>query len=828
MLEYSDIERLTYMSLYNEDGTLTDFARSVREQYSSVYIDEYQDVNSLQNKIFEAVSGASNRFMVGDIKQSIYGFRSANPDIFADMKTSFPTLSEAELSDTATVFMSKNFRCDKPIIDFTNAIFDKLFPLVGESIGYVESDRLEHGKGEVCAEPSEPEIMLFTNEGGDEDEEISAKSLSPAWVATKVKELLDTGTLHSGEPIRPSDIAIVLRKDGGRSKEYAKALAELNIRATVPDDKDFFLNGEIQLALCLLNAIDNPRRDIYLAGLMLSPLYSFTADELYLIRRHGEGESLWESLNDYVRKCPEFEKGKSFIDTLGRYRAIAEGTSAPELIIRLYNETGLLALGAKNGAKENLMLLYNYARKFEASSFLGLYSFIDYVNTVISTGASFSAKKDAEADESVSIITVHKSKGLEYPVVFLADATTSLVSANERRVKIAYSGELGIAMKTRVPGSLALVESPVYNIIIDRNVERSLEEELRVYYVALTRARERLYVTGTPKTKDRHEYSATMRRRGLHLSRHSLKEAGSFVDLICMSGVTDSISWYSGLPDTAPACEESSAEAVPRVSAPATPCDGLYELLTERFSYKYPDEALTRLPEKLSISVLYPEILDNADSVSEGTLDEAKPIPEKALGHLPEFISGSSEHESAKRGIATHNFLQFFDLDSFKALGAEAELVRLTEKGFLSEKDAKRVRLSEISLFAKSKLFAEMQGAKRLYREFRFNVMLPADIFTADEKKREALKGQSLLLQGVIDCLIEDGDGNYHLVDYKTDRLTKEELSDKALAERALNEKHARQLTYYSLAVEKIFSKKPTTVRVYSLPLGDTVNITLI
>ena len=824
MLEYSDIERLTYMSLYGEDGQITDFALSVREQFSSVYIDEYQDVNSLQNRIFEAVSTPTNRFMVGDIKQSIYGFRSANPDIFAEMKNSYPPLSEAENSDSAAIFMSKNFRCDKAIIDFVNGIFDALFPLVKDSIGYVADDRLILGKTETCDGYNKPEIMLFSKDFAAEEDGLTQKELPPIWVAEKIKYLIENEKLNSGECIRPKDIAIVLRKDGGRSRVYAKALENLGIRATVPDDKNFFLNAEIQLALCLLNAIDNPRRDIYLAGLMLSPLYSFTADELYLARKFGDGDSLWQSLKNYTESHPEFEKGKNFINTLNRYRAISEGTSVGTLILRLYNETGLLALGTKGGAKENLMLLYNYARKFESSSFEGLYNFIDYVNTVISTGANFSAKKDGEAEDAVSIITVHKSKGLEYPVVFLADAATSLVSANEKRAKVAFSEELGIAMKTRVPEGLALVESPVYNVIIDRTVEKSVEEELRVYYVALTRARERLYVVGAPNTKSKADYEAEANAKSLYLSPHSLKEAKSFIDLIYMSGVDANKCWHEVVLNTTSPINENEP-VLNKEQDSREDSEELYKLLSERFSYEYPRAHLTKLPEKLSISALYPEILDDTAEEFSLSLDENTEMSPKKLGTLPEFISGSSEYESAKRGIATHTFLQFFDLENFKKCGAEAELKRLTEKGFLSENDAKRVRLGEIKLFEKSTLFGEMLSAKKIYREFRFNVMLPASLFTTDTQKREKLNGQNLLLQGVIDCLIEDEDGNLHLVDYKTDRLTREELADKSLAENTLNKKHSLQLSYYALAVEKIFARKPLSVRVYSLPLGDTVDI---
>ena len=919
MLEYSDIERFTYLSLFNPDGSPSELALSEREKYSSVYIDEYQDVNAVQNKIFLAVSRTGNRFTVGDIKQSIYGFRSARPDIFAEMKNSYPALDASEGSDTASIFMSKNFRCDRGIVDFVNDIFDNMFDLCRESIGYVEGDRLEFAKiydGGVTLPYRRPEVKLFSSENSskelfDTEEELSARDLSPLWVAKKIEELLSGETLNSGEIIRPRDIAIILRKDGGRSKLYSDALAARGIPAKAPESKNFFESPEIQLVLCLLNAINNPMRDIYLAGLMLSPIFSFTPDELYFARQTG-GASLWSSVKNYADANPENEKFASFISTLNRYRRVSEGMRADELIMKLYRESGLLALGAKEGSRENLMLLYNYAKKFESSSFEGLYNFINYVNTVIESGASFSSGKEGEAEDSVTIITVHKSKGLEYPVVFLADAASSIVSSNEKRTRIAFSEDFGIAMKTRRPGGLALVESPIYNAIIDRNVERSIEEELRVYYVALTRARERLYVVGAPKTPSREDFEEDARLRNLHRSRYSLKELKTFIDILYSQPTNAEIAWETGknTPDEpenqdkpdegrddyefdAYACYDElelefedadqrlaffedfeysirfldspffdsenhskrelffkvlykkmeqwgihkkgekpkeksshkSAEIAPVQAAEPPYDEELRKNLIARFSYQYPNEHLTVLPEKMSISNLYPTVLDGNEEEPRASIDQPDDTPVPGLGKLPEFITGSSEYESAKRGIATHTFMQFFEVAGFLENGVKAELERLKNEGFISAENADRVRIREIELFRKSKLCREMLDAKKLYREFRFSAMLPASHFTENAEKRELLKKEKILVQGVIDCIIEDAEGRLHLVDYKTDRLTREELSDKSLAQKTLSEKHGLQLSYYALAIEKIFGKRPVSVRVYSLPLGDTVDV---
>ncbi len=835
MLEYSDIERLAYLSLYDEDGNPSELALSLREEYSSIYIDEYQDVNLLQNKIFLAVSKKNNRFTVGDIKQSIYVFRNARPEIFADMKNAYPPLENAENSDTASIFMSENFRSDEGVIDFANTIFDEMFSHRAKSIGYVESDKLKFAKKYNGPVPPYrlPEIHLFANptpdEAGSEEEEAEEEPLpnerSIKWIAEKINALINGGTLNSGEPIEPRHIAIVLRKDRGRAAKYKEEIEKYGVSARAPEGRDFFLNSEIQLALCLLNAINNPLRDIYLAGLMLSPIFEFTPDELYLAKRLG-GTTLYESAKLFSEANPENTKFSSFINTLARYRKISEGMQVDTLIMRLYNETGLLALAKNDDSRENLMLLYNYAKKFEESSFKGLYNFISYVNEVISSGKTFSANRDTEDENAVSIITAHKSKGLEYPIVFLADASAPLISENEKRGRVAYSDKFGLGLKKRMKGGLALVESPIRNIIVDSNVEKGLEEELRVYYVAVTRAREQLYVVGSPKAKTKDDYLAKTKLNKIHKSPYSLNKMTSFVDILHFVDLKQEVLWHDEISkNETEISEDTMSPAVDeKENTEVLYSDDVYERVFERLTFSYPNKHRTTLPEKMSISSLYPTILDGLDTENTSSIDK-EPPSNRFVEAVPDFISHSDRNAKREAGIATHAFLQFFDISRLDTLGVCGELSALIEKGFISKEDAERVRVDELLLFVASKLYSDMKNAKKLYREFRFNVMLPASLFTANPEKKEALASETILLQGVIDCIIEDSDGNLHLIDYKTDRLTPEELSDKNLARATLSKRHALQLSYYRKAVEKIFGKAPVEASVYSLPLGDTVEI---
>ena len=330
-LSYADIERLCYACLI-KDGEPTDIALNLANQIEAIYIDEYQDVNRLQNAIFEAISKPNNRFMVGDIKQSIYGFRLACPEIFAAMKNVFPPLSKTE-SEVASIFMSKNFRCDEGIVDFVNGIFDKTFSLVGDSIGYEDGDKLKFAKVYDGAIPEYKAPKVCVVDGGaisyteDDEAESGAELSEPEVVAEKISELLSGSTLNNGKPPEPRDIAIILRSARTKDVLYAEALQKRGIPSEISGAKSFFLSSEVLLTLCLLNTIDNPRRDIYLAGLMCSPLFSFSADELYTIRHGGEGDTLWEAFNSYMASHPEYERGKYFKSRIDYYRTIAEVSS---------------------------------------------------------------------------------------------------------------------------------------------------------------------------------------------------------------------------------------------------------------------------------------------------------------------------------------------------------------------------------------------------------------------------------------------------------------------------------------------------------------------
>jgi len=905
-LSYADVERLCYACLI-KDGEPTDIALNLANQFEALYIDEYQDVNSLQNSIFGAISREDNRFMVGDIKQSIYGFRLACPEIFASMKAKFPPLPKAlaDGGECASIFMSKNFRCDKGIVDFVNGIFDKTFSLIGKSIGYEDGDKLAFAKvyeGDVMPEYRAPEVCVVIggpSQAAEDDEEGEALGEAEI-VAEKIAELLASGTLNNGKAPEPSDIAIILRSAKTKNSLYADALKKRGIPAEISGAKSFFLSSEVLLTLCLLNTIDNPRRDIYLAGLMCSPLFSFTADELYKIRRGGEGETLWEALLSYCSANPSFERGKYFLSKIDYYRTIAEGISVDTLLSKLYRESGLLALAAHSGGTDNLMVLYDYARSYEAGTYKGLYSFISYINNIIDKRTSFDDKRAGSSSNAVKIITCHSSKGLEYPIVFLGGAGGSSLG-QDTFGRLVYSADMGITFRQRTPSGLAMVASPIHDLNCHYVIRKEHEEELRILYVALTRAREQLYVVGKAKTKTREAYDEKINYLKDNLSAYTLRSTRNYLDLIAMTmdgSYKFAEDFIQNLDVVLPNDNENAAQSKDTSAADGfelpdtlsfeeleepSADEAMIDELISRFTFKYPNEYLTMLPEKFSVSRAHPHMLEVEDegellfaedtsedeNIPEGedafdseditadaeiakgtTLSKAEISAENCAPYddfqggktalaegvqkeesgekkrrLPAFAVGRAAEESARRGIATHMVLQFCNLERMEREGAEAELATLLADGFLTKQDKERVRIGEIKKFLGSKLFREMKSAKALHRELRFNLLFPANMFTADEEQRAALAEKDVLVQGVIDCIIEKEDGSLVLIDYKTDRLLYEELKNPALAKERLNKKHSLQLSYYAYAVEKLFGRAPAAVGVYSLPLGSVVDI---
>ena len=845
--EFSDVSRAAYHLLVDKNGEPTPLATSLATAYDAVYIDEYQDVDAMQDATFRTISTPTNRFMVGDIKQSIYRFRGADPDVFASYRRAFPDLKNAAPQDTsATIFMSNCFRCDSSIIRFSNAVSGFLFSSTAESIGYRPDDDLVYSKdtdGEkkctvlVIGDPEEDDKEQDTQSEGESDggriEDAEARL-----IVREIKRLLSGEKKADGTPITPRDIA-VLSRGSAFAAPLAKYLRAEGIPVNDTSRENFFENPEVLCMYSLLATIDNPFRDVYLAAVLRSPFFGFTLEELVSVRSATDDSlSLYESLKASTEVLEDkalCHRIEGALERIEAYRTKAELLPVDKLLRYLYRDTAVLSFlgegadpGNKNG-QQNLLRLYEYARSFEAGGFKGLYRFVRYVEDLMQNDTQMPIPEGPR--DAVSLITVHHSKGLEYPVCFLA-TTGKLFNSDDQKEQLLIDGAFGCG--TRVPnvGAFSRANTFVREALKTRLKQLSLEEEMRVLYVAMTRARERLYVTAKPRfgisNMEKHvrlakcphtDYFALNGNSYIEWILTALARSRQNTDDFCEVRYVKQGELLATDTLLTPSTAEPQAEALANAEA-------LREEMAERFDFTYPGDHLSRLPAKLSVSRLAPEILDVYDT--ESTVQAALDDPDvEALLHTferaPVFdAEQQSLPDAAARGTATHEFLQFCDLTRAEA-DLESELARLIELRFLPPEAARAIRMNELKRFFESDLFKDLKQALDLHRETRFNIFLPASDFTANEELKKELGGEKLLVQGVIDLFFTDKDGNLVLCDYKTDRLPSEVGTDPARAARFLFERHGTQLTYYKKALLALCGKEPDKTLIYSLPLGQAL-----
>lgn len=870
LCDYADIERFA-LTLLCKDGKKTPLAEELTAAIDAVCIDEYQDVNDLQHRLFEAISTETDRFMVGDIKQSIYAFRGSDPSIFSRLRRSFFP-PEAGKENTL-LFLTRNFRSTPPVLEFCNAVFDKLFPILGGDIGYDprhdalvpgkefsangptpipectvyyagvpvaeksaataavaaaiagqagktdEKERAEAVAGTAAQATAETAVETDGEEDGETDPDPDADEVLVHAVVKKIRELISSGeTLNDGKPITYGDIAILTRKNKP-AERYVSALRAAGIPVKYVDTSDFFLHEEILLLLSLCRVVNNPHRDIYLSAVLRSPLYHYSFSDLLRIRRFSEEGTLWDAYRAYSQAYPD-DRSARFLTDLADFRAAAENMPTDRLIRFLCDRTGLFALTDADG-KRRIYRFLAMARGY-ANIASGLYRFLDHVDGMLTQGKRETERNTTGDGDGVSVMSVHASKGLEFPVCILTESGTD---GTADRSKLRRHRDLGVLTPACTSDGAVRLKTLFSELIANRAKMAAYEEETRILYVALTRAEERLYVFG--KVSKNHigtfpQYAALARRFPLPCL---LAKTPSFLYWLCATLSPDDPRWLC----TQKLYVAADPEPLPmKENGAAADTDGktiasFINVFQTRFEKTYEHEAAVSLPGKLSVSKLYPDLLDEKDAASLPQPEEGSDGKE-APPTVPFFLSGIEPDAAAKAGTATHLFLQFCD---FSALGSAEEVrkewERLQTAGFLGAADAARVRLDEITAFGASDLCRRILDAKEIKREFRFHAWLPASSFSREHP--EDFAGESLFVQGVIDLLLFDKNGDILLADYKTDRLPKEALRDPAAAREFLKARHEGQLGYYKDAVERIFGKPPVSVLLYSLHTGQAYEI---
>ena len=800
-VDFADLEHFTARLLTDEAGAPTPLARELSQRYTEIMVDEYQDVNRVQDAIFRAVSkDGTNLFMVGDVKQSIYRFRLADPTIFTEKYLSYADLDAAHGNEPVRIMLQENFRSRGEVIEGANHVFRTCMSAKLGEIDYDENAELKCGASYDGAVPK-PELVLVDVTADGEDDSPDKTALEAQAVAEKIQALMRSGTLVSDKgtqrPLRYSDIAILMRSMASTGEVFRRELLNADIPVLGGGSGSFFESVEVSALVCLLAVIDNPHQDVPLIAVLRSPFFGFSADELSEIRAADKKSDFYTAL---VKNAEHSARCAEFVDTLTDFRRCAPDMELGELLRYIGDKLDLAAVcsAMTDGAtrRDNVMLLGDYAKRFEATGFKGLHRFVEWLNSLAERGDE---PGRGAAGNAVQMMTVHKSKGLEFPVVFLC-GTSKRFNRSDLREAVLIHPELGLGPKvtdTRRGIEYASLQRNAVSLRADREL---LSEEMRLLYVALTRAKERLIMTATmsdPETKMQKLMMSTV----FPVSPEILMTAQNTATWLMYAALSDkderlSLSIYR--PERAQTEDREVDETTEAAADPS-----LVETLRQNLEFCYPYPVAETLPSKVTATELKsydepdPEAMSLAPSVQR-------------TFRSPSFLREDKPLTATERGTATHMVLQFIDYNKAGTLdGIRSEIARLTASRHISERQAQAVNAEAIERLFASELGQRIMNADRLMREFKFSILCPAeDFFDGGE-------GESVLLQGVIDCCIEEN-GELTIIDYKTDRVRGEALYERAKS-------YAGQLRAYAIAIGKMTGKPVTGCALYFLDAGQTV-----
>lgn len=865
-VDFSDIELMTKKLLVKETEEgfeRTELAEEIRSGgfYKIIMIDEYQDVNDIQEIIFKAVSDTDdlrfmgkNTFIVGDMKQAIYGFRKTNPELF---NTCIAQAKEyGEEKQLEPINLQMNFRSRREVINASNFLFETLMSKGCGQVDYDGGERLECGASYTERE-SPTEVMLVDAEdmtGRKYPEEFRETAL-------RIKEMLEGGAPVCDDgvdrPCRQSDFCILVNTNDN-IKQATQALSDVGLRAYCEDTEGYIKSREISLALDLLRSVDNPMNDIALAAVMMSPVMGFTPDEMTQVRvkcrvkKSKKLNHIYQILSGAAREPDTDEKYAKYVDMgsetlqqkcrdafelIESLRYSSMSMSLEKLIRRIFDVTDLMGITSLylDSAKKraNLRLLQQYAGEYERSGNDGVTGFLRFIDSVAGNDKAFkNAVSVTSGSDSVIVKTYHKSKGLQFPFVFMCTLSKKLIRDDARSDVIKLHKSLGSAFEMKDSRLNVRRANLYYNYLTDVLEREQKSEKMRLFYVGCTRAKEKLIlVCSNEKT------GHTTRTKLLESLRDAVKISSRY-DVIpaditaaqesmlawtvmCLAKLPDceALEEWLGMPlDTvsksprakgvdltyhicgATAPDDLSAEELDeQEAAGANPT--LVKKLREKYKFVY-DRPEHYLPAKLTVT----EIV---------TAEKAKELGEKNPEFFPNLPRLSDELDkltAAERGTYTHKFMELADYEKAYA-SVKDELERLKQSGGLTEREAKGVYVNRLEAFVRSDFFQRMRRSPDLRREQKFLTSVKDLKLTEDLSAYTTANGY---IQGIADCIFKEEDG-WVLVDYKTDNF---QSTDDM-------KKYGTQLKLYKAAFELLLGEEVKSSYIYSFKLGEGLEFDL-
>ncbi len=849
VIDFSDAERYTYKLFttgkYDSNGRMeiSETAKKYRDTFAEIYIDEYQDINPIQDTIFRCICRYDkdghelNRFMVGDIKQSIYRFRGARPEFFNSYLKKFDNISENDkLKTEKKEFLSNNFRCSEPVVNFTNLIFSDVM-----RGNYENSERLVYSKKEELKIDNPCEVIIF-EEDESEDEDYYDAEIKAA--AQMVMSIVDSNIGSDGKPYTYGDIAVLLPKVKKIAEKYVKYFESTGIPVYSETTENFFENPEIVLCLCILNTIDNSLRDIYVTGAMRSEIFMFSDDDLLAIRRlypniTGTEKSMWQSVKEIaysdIAEIELREKCVKFIDKIEKLKKFSIGASSDKLILKIYSDLHMMNVVSEksfnrytekaDARRENLMILYDLARNFEKTSFRGLSAFLEFLNDRAANPADVPSAASLSNSNAVRIMSIHHSKGLEFPVCILCGLSSRFSKKDEQGVCV-FSDNAGIGFKLSDLDTISSSDSSTSMVKYDtpfRGAIRSLEsrnmieEQKRLLYVAMTRAKDRLVML---LKKCKNADLVSYYENGIGENSWYINSATGFYDMLypCLCKYDKMEEMFKDIEFVRKTVLQDitncfcvkkitvrdlyKSEKDSAVSEKSDYFENTAEKIRSRLNFAYPYIQLAEIRSKISVS----DIKNGKLSRFEENLRDENKL------QCPAFLI-TKEQDSAAVGTAVHAFMQFADYGSCEK-SVEEEARRLLEQGYISGEQYSMLDLKMIAGFFKSEIYTEIKQAKNVMREYSFTLRLPLQEVYLDIDKE--IPGEFMLVQGKIDCFFVDEKGKYTVVDFKTDRV-------KNIFE--LEERYSMQLDYYRRAVCEMTESNNVRMVIYSFHKNGSIEL---
>lgn len=812
ILDFGDLEHRTLdLLLGKQRSGVTAVAHEVGDCFREIMVDEYQDSNKIQDSIFGALTQKKqNCFMVGDVKQSIYQFRLADPSIFVEKYLDYAATEAAQNGEGRKILLSHNFRSSNGIISGVNDVFGQCMSSTVGGLDYGEDEKLREGIPHISL--NEPEVALY---GIDVQQDTYAEEAS--FVAEKISSLLDgTHMVREGDglrPIQPEDIVILLRSPGSVGGEFFYALQQRGIRCATGDTTDLLQTEEISTVRAILQVIDNPLQDIPLVSVLTSPVFGFTAEDLAQLRSINRKEYIYNLLS-----IGSDNKSRMFMVVLQKLRNSARILPITQLISTIYEETRLLSVysAMDDGAVrlDNLQMFYQIASEYESAGPKELYRFLEYLNVAEEHGLGGAGNQQDTG--AVTIMSIHKSKGLEFPVVFLCGLSRGF-NQESARSQVLCDKDLGLGLGCVDAKLRVRFPTIAKRAISTKILSEGISEEMRVLYVAMTRARDRMFMTYAVKN-----LSANLQDMAMRLDMCSGELLASEADCpgawIIQSALTRTEAGaffaLAGKPNCAHVWDTQwqiavvqgqiyNATAVAEDATPSQIQDSVIQRFSSGLRFTYSNLTATQIPSKLTATQLKARNLDT--EIAEGA-----PTIKKAMFRKP---GQTTEVSGIAYGNAIHAVMQYIRFSSCASVESiRQEIERLSDEMLISPEQARVVDCEKLFCFFQSPFGRHLCESDHVLREFKFSILDDA------EKYFPSSSGENILLQGVVDCAIIEDDG-ITVLDFKTDWVTEETLM-------SVVEKYRSQVSVYTNALSRIYQKPIKSAFLYFFSMNRLVDIT--